>query len=110
MGPGWPAAEPATAGWCAGDHPAGEPAGHPGPLWHSWGGTRSARLTPAKSASGESAATWLTRAWWWLRTSLWPRFRRWLVRLWIIAIAALVLVAVLMLSEWLRYGFRDRPY
>jgi hypothetical protein len=33
------------------------------------------------------------------------------VRLWVIAvIAVLLLVAVLLLGEWVRFGFRDRPY
>jgi hypothetical protein len=59
----------------------------------------------------ERSATWLTGARWWARTSLWPRLRPWLVRAWVLAaIAALLVVAVLLLGQWVRYGFRDRPF
>jgi hypothetical protein len=41
---------------------------------------------------------------------LWPRLRPWLTALWLLlAMLAFVVSAVLLLLQWSRYGFRDRP-
>jgi hypothetical protein len=46
----------------------------------------------------------------WARRVLWPRVRPWLTALWLLlALLGLVVSALLLLLQWSRYGFRDRP-
>ncbi|TMC13421.1 MAG: hypothetical protein E6J41_00530 [Chloroflexi bacterium] len=46
----------------------------------------------------------------WARRVLWPMVRPWLTALWVLLVLlGLVVSAVLLLLQWSRYGFRDRP-
>jgi hypothetical protein len=46
----------------------------------------------------------------WARRVLWPRLRPGLIALWVLfALLGLIVSALLLLLQWSRYGFRDRP-